>query len=117
MTLPFKLVSADSHIIEPPDLWTSRIDQPFRDRAPRLVRTDSGDCWVGGDHTVQTGLISTKPKYENPDARFGNEGGRWEDVPESAHDPAARAAELDREGIEAELLYTTFGLTLFALDD
>ena len=27
MTLPFKLVSADSHIAEPPDLWTTRIDQ------------------------------------------------------------------------------------------
>ena len=36
MTLPFKLVSADSHIVEPPDLWLKHIDKKFRDRAPRI---------------------------------------------------------------------------------
>ena len=40
--LPFKLVSADSHIVEPPTLWTDRIDAKFRDRAPRIER---GEKW------------------------------------------------------------------------
>jgi predicted TIM-barrel fold metal-dependent hydrolase len=62
------------------------------------------------------GLIATREKYRNRDARFGVQG-RWVDVPVGAYDPAARVAELDREGIDAELLYTTFGLTLFSLED
>jgi hypothetical protein len=33
----YKLISADSHVSEPPDLWTSRVDKQYRDRAPRLV--------------------------------------------------------------------------------
>ena len=33
----YKLISSDSHDYEPPDLWTSRIDPKFRDRAPRVV--------------------------------------------------------------------------------
>ena len=33
----YKLISADSHVSEPPDLWTSRVDKQYRERAPRLV--------------------------------------------------------------------------------
>jgi hypothetical protein len=33
----YQLISSDSHIIEPADLWQEWIDRPFRDRAPRLV--------------------------------------------------------------------------------
>ena len=33
----YKLISADSHVSEPPDLWVTRVDRQFRERAPRLV--------------------------------------------------------------------------------
>ena len=36
-----KLISADSHIVEPPDLYTKRIEPRFRDRAPRLERLET----------------------------------------------------------------------------
>jgi hypothetical protein len=29
-------VSADGHVVEPADLWTTRMDKRFRDRAPRV---------------------------------------------------------------------------------
>jgi hypothetical protein len=32
-----KLISADSHVNEPGDLWVERVDKEFRDRAPRVV--------------------------------------------------------------------------------
>ena len=119
MTLPFKLVSADSHIAEPPDLWTTRIDRKFRDRAPHMVSRDEGDAYIidGESNSASlVGLLATKRKYANPETLFGLEG-RWADVPEGAYDPSARAAELDREGIEAEILYTTVGLGLFGIKD
>jgi hypothetical protein len=31
------ILSPDSHVFEPPDLWQTRIDRAFRDRAPRNV--------------------------------------------------------------------------------
>ena len=40
--LDMKLVSADSHIVEPPNCYTDYIDPAWRDRAPRIRRTDSG---------------------------------------------------------------------------
>jgi len=30
------VLSADSHVLEPPDLWTTRMQAKFRDRAPHL---------------------------------------------------------------------------------
>ncbi len=36
------VLSSDSHVFEPPDLWQTRIDRAFRDRAPRIERIDGG---------------------------------------------------------------------------
>ena len=33
----YKLISADSHVSEPPGLWVERVERAYRDRAPRLV--------------------------------------------------------------------------------
>ena len=42
------LISADSHINEPADLWTSRVAAKWRDRVPRVESFDEGDAWVEG---------------------------------------------------------------------
>ena len=42
----YRLISADSHVNEPPDLWTDRVPAAMRDRAPRIERFDEGDAWV-----------------------------------------------------------------------
>src|SRR5689334_10847241 len=36
-TVP-RIISVDDHVVEPPDLWTSRLPARFRERGPRLVR-------------------------------------------------------------------------------
>ena len=33
-----RIISVDDHVVEPPDLWTSRVPARFADRAPRIVR-------------------------------------------------------------------------------
>ena len=119
MSLPFKLVSADSHIVEPPNLWVDRIDKQFRERAPRIVHDDQGDYFIcegskrsGGG----IGLLATRAKYDDPEHDFGFEG-KWSDVVEGAYEPGARLKELDVEGIEAELIYTSFGLSMYQIAD
>ena len=47
----FKVISADSHFVEPPDMYTSRIEPKFHERAPRIERhkTPGGrgyDAWM-----------------------------------------------------------------------
>ena len=43
MPMPPVILSSDLHVFEPPDLWQTRIDAPFRDRAPRIQRIDGAD--------------------------------------------------------------------------
>ena len=31
----YRVISADSHFVEPPTIWAERMDARFRDRAPR----------------------------------------------------------------------------------
>jgi len=32
----YRLISADGHVNEPPELWTARVPAAYRDRAPRI---------------------------------------------------------------------------------
>ena len=34
----YRFISADSHFVEPPNMWRERIDKKFRDRAPHTVK-------------------------------------------------------------------------------
>ena len=36
MSRRYRLISADSHVTEPPDLWTTRVPASLRDRANGL---------------------------------------------------------------------------------
>src|SRR2546422_11561017 len=37
-----RIISADSHFVEPPNMWAERIDKKFKDRAPHTVRGFQG---------------------------------------------------------------------------
>src|SRR5262252_3247296 len=38
----YRIISADSHFVEPPNMWAERIDKKFRDRAPHTVKGLNG---------------------------------------------------------------------------
>jgi hypothetical protein len=44
-----RLLSADSHVMEPRDLWEKRIEAKWRDKAPRIEMLDES-----GDYAVTT---------------------------------------------------------------
>lgn len=119
MTLPFKLISADSHVVEPPDLWVKRIDRRYLDRAPRGVSGEDQDYFfcpearalVDGKNRI--GIASAILKRSEDITPKG----RFEDVLPGAYDPIARVQDQDRDGVEAEMLYTSFGLCMYTIDD
>ena len=60
VTLNFEIpqiISVDDHVMEPPDLWTSRAPASIVDRVPRLVRSAQRHTWKHGrlEETVGTG--------------------------------------------------------------
>lgn len=38
----YRIISADSHMCEPPNLWVDRINKKYQDRAPRTVKGYQG---------------------------------------------------------------------------
>jgi hypothetical protein len=83
----YRLISSDSHIIEPADLWQERIDRPFRDRAPHLVHEAEADQWYADG--VKFGAIGINPqagvRFETPEHLTLQ--GRMATVPRGGFDP------------------------------
>jgi predicted TIM-barrel fold metal-dependent hydrolase len=106
------VISADSHITEPPDTYSRHIDPAFRDRAPRMERHPQlGDLFVvpGMKRPVPMGLVAAAGK---PAEEIRIAGVRFEDLHRGGWDPAARLPEQARDGVAAEVLYPTVGMLL-----
>jgi len=101
----YALVSADSHVNEPPDLWTSRVPAKLRHRAPRMERFEHGDAWVieGASDPINFGMnaVAGLPPAEISSWK------RFEDIRPGGYDPVARTAEMDTDGVDGEVLYPT----------
>jgi len=113
-----RVVSADSHMMEPADLWVGRLDNKYKDRAPRVI-----------PNPKKPGFLFVAPGV-NPFPVAGGFGtGRggeelkehlskgYEAARPSGWDPVERIKDQNVDGVEAEVLYTTLGMPLFQMDD
>jgi predicted TIM-barrel fold metal-dependent hydrolase len=96
-----RLISVDDHVLEPPDLWTRRLDRArWGDRIPHIERgRDGSEQWLIDGRP--SGLARAGAFM--PDRNL--EPSRWADVPLAAHDPAARLRAMDAAGIDYSVLY------------
>ena len=58
-----KIISVDDHVVEPPDLWTSRLPQKYADRWPRVERDRAKFHMSGGSFSFEKGA---------PDGEWGD---------------------------------------------
>ena len=115
---PLLVISSDSHVFEPPDLWTKRIDPKFRDRAPRMERVEGNDELIieDGQRLAGIGLISgAGMRFETPE--LITHQARFEDVHEGGYDPEQHVKDMELDGVAGELLYPSQGLFYFKVDD
>ena len=116
--LPALILSSDSHVFEPPDLWATRIDAPFRARGPRMQRIDGADEIVVETDQVLSGigLISNAgARFEAPETISGR--ARFEDVHRGGYDPQQHLADMRLDGVAGEVLYPSQGLFYFRVAD
>ena len=45
----YKVIDVDTHVTEPPDVWTSRVSSKWGDLVPHVVRMGKKDMWMIGD--------------------------------------------------------------------
>src|SRR5258707_12243172 len=117
-----KLISADSPIVEPPDLYTSRIEPRFRDRAPRMERMETStgrkyDAWFIDGQQVGTlgAVMQAGQRFEDP-AQIDFLG-LWGDVRLAAYDPEAMIKENEMDGVWGACLQPSPGLLRFRVPD
>jgi predicted TIM-barrel fold metal-dependent hydrolase len=113
----YKILSSDSHVVEPPDTWNDRLPANFRDRAPRVVSDPDGDWWmVDGVRTNSfQGGAQTGKRFDRPDEL--KPAGAFADVRPGAYDPKEFLADNDVDGVWGSVLYPTEGLSLYQVPD
>ena len=59
------VVSADSHMMEPADLWQERLDRRFRDRAPKVIENPESRAWIDKNFDGVPDAVRRKIVYSN----------------------------------------------------
>lgn len=114
-----RILSADSHILEPGDLWTTRMSAKFRDRAPTIIHEYNG----------QTGdFLSCPPLPAFNVTSLGSAGippaeqekfslGGYQVCRPGGWDPAARIKDMDLDGVDVEMFYCGLGMFFYGHPD
>ncbi|MGH8011211.1 MAG: amidohydrolase family protein, partial [Candidatus Binataceae bacterium] len=117
--IPQRILSADSHVVEPADVWTARIDARFRDRAPRIVGQvghRKGDFFVAEGLSPFPVAAFAVAGVDPKEFREKMQGG-YPGVRPSAWDPRERIKDQERDGVRGEVLYPSLAMQLFQLED
>ena len=120
------IISVDDHIVEPADLWTSRMPAKFKEAAPHIVRKDMPDVtFVGGKLTVNEGgggapadwwiyeklqrpLLRVDSAVGVPRDEVTMKGVTYEDMRPGSYRQKERLEDMDVNHIEASLCFPTF---------
>ncbi|WP_269322920.1 amidohydrolase family protein [Pseudonocardia halophobica] len=106
-----QVIDADSHLHEPPDLWTARMSARKwgESSIPHVVRDDrsGNDVWVMGG---LPGWPSGGGAQAGWKEWFPAHPPRFEDADRAASDPTERLRWMDEHGIYAQLLYSNVAL-------
>lgn len=112
-----KLISADSHVAEPPNCYIDYIDPAYRDRAPHVEKQpDGSEAYVveGSSRPVPIGLVASAGREpQDLKTKFNT----YAELRPGGWDPKARLEEQDIDGISAEVVYPTVGMLLSDTDD
>ena len=117
------IIDTDSHLPEPPDLWSSRAPAGWKEKLPRIEELSDGKHWVVG-RDIDLGRVNASSvvgKAGNKSKGLEFFGWQHEHVHEACYDMKARLTVLDDFGIHAQVVYPNlagFGNQKFvSLDD
>lgn len=97
------IIDADSHITEPPDVFTSRVPSRYVDQVPYVVTDDAGkELWVLEGVQIDTVGSSAPAGFEGYPPAYPL---KFADCLPAAYDAKARLQFLDEVGIWAQVLY------------
>lgn len=97
-----RVIDADSHVLEPPDMWAHYLEPAFRDKAPYFIKDEQG-----GEHLVTDEVVHDRIPYPEEGWTARRPGG---------FNPHERVKDMDLEGIDVQVLFPTQGLFIQAVN-
>lgn len=103
MELKHGFISADDHVQEHPEVWTSRLSRAkWGDRIPHIEQGRDRDYWVIDGQRVNRSAVALADAVMADRAQVPK---RWEEVPRAVFNAAARLQTLDADGVDYSVLY------------
>ena len=108
----YHVVSADSHILEPPDLWEKWMPKKYQGLAPKVVRHEVyGDVWQYPDRPPPRQGLGMAARVGTRYEDIKKDGGLYGDgIHPSCYEGKARLEVMDVDGVDAEALYGSGGI-------
>jgi uncharacterized protein len=105
--MSYQITSADDHIDLrwlPKDLWTERLPARLRERGPRVVPTEKGECWTWEGQTWSPHGYYTAAQGSG--AMWAIErGGVMREGELRPTTAELRLTDMDRDGVDASVMY------------
>jgi hypothetical protein len=106
--------SADSHLLEPRDLWHQFLPKAQAERMPRIERINEDEERV---HVDGKSFVRALPKIMKAKGSTGLTIAELSHRPPGSRDIHARLVDLDQEGVWAEVMFQSIGLCCGLIDD
>lgn len=113
------LVSADSHVVEPIEIWEKGVTGSLAQRAPRLLVEPGPPAkvllWLDGLPAAPIAGFGGAGKPA--EARVGDQWCGYDVIRAGAWSPVDRLRDQDLDGVSAEVLYPSLAMRMFSLPD
>src|SRR3954468_21810555 len=120
------LVDLDAHVVEPPNVWSDRLPARYRDVGPHVELLPAGQpklvgssyveepgtdgppvaWWCYEDHRASVKRTIAAAGFDADDVQL--KGVTYDDMRPGCWDPAARVADMDTNGVEAQLCFPNY---------
>ncbi len=114
--IPDLVLSSDTHVAEPPDLFVSRVATKFRDTAPRTVEVDGMEWWILDGEAVAPATAS----FRAGDRFLARESRPRrttfaEYTDPSGYEPDAWLAALARDGVSRGVVFPSNTMVFYSV--
>ncbi len=99
----YSIVSADSHINEPPELFRD-VPKALQELAPKVISTPKGDAWLMAPGAVPR-LVSSSAVAGRKKSAYLDKPVTYAEMSRGSFDPEARIKDMEIDQVDAEVLY------------
>jgi predicted TIM-barrel fold metal-dependent hydrolase len=105
-----KILSADDHVIEPPNVWVDRVAARDRDRCPHIVEIEGRQAWeYEGESTyIPMGSCRALPGFREEGYPPAPGTANFSEIRRGCYDPVERLKDMDIDGVWGQVCFPNY---------